>query len=243
MTAAPAPTNVPALLKGPTGPPWSSAPPPPKVTVGKETITSCRTEAGEVLKGAKACGPMPRFDAIAFARLKRLSHCPNVIGTEGKLGVIFTLDFGKNKVTADAAPSSTVGNLDSFAGCLMGGIDTVSIASIEHEHPRYTLFYPATFTTRAGDAAADSLPVGKAPTGESKARTASGAEVHATDPSAEVVWEVAIVRDNPRSGTLVARLARGTKVQIASGREGWYRVKYGPTFASEGWVYRGAIGR
>jgi uncharacterized protein YgiM (DUF1202 family) len=41
----------------------------------------------------------------------------------------------------------------------------------------------------------------------------------------------------------VARLQRGTKVKVGAGQDGWYRVQYGSDFTSEGWVYRGAIGK
>jgi SH3-like domain-containing protein len=63
------------------------------------------------------------------------------------------------------------------------------------------------------------------------------------DASALVVWEVAIVRDAPRTGQVLARLPRGTKVALGTGQDGWFKVKYGADMSSEGWVYRGAIGR
>jgi hypothetical protein len=61
--------------------------------------------------------------------------------------------------------------------------------------------------------------------------------------TAQVIWEVAIVRDSPRTGQVLARLVRGTKIRLGSGEDGWYSVKYGSDFSSEGWVYRGAIGK
>jgi hypothetical protein len=60
---------------------------------------------------------------------------------------------------------------------------------------------------------------------------------------AEVAWDVGLVRDTPKTGTLVARLPRGTKVKVGTSKDGWYQVKYGDGFANEGWLYRGAIGR
>jgi len=57
------------------------------------------------------------------------------------------------------------------------------------------------------------------------------------------VWEVAIVRDAPRTGQVLARLPRGTKVNLGTAQDGWFKVKYGADFSSDGWVYRGAIGR
>jgi hypothetical protein len=51
------------------------------------------------------------------------------------------------------------------------------------------------------------------------------------------------VRDAPKTGKVLARLERGTSVHVGPVRDGWYPVKYGDGFASDGWVYRAAIGR
>jgi hypothetical protein len=60
--------------------------------------------------------------------------------------------------------------------------------------------------------------------------------------TAQIVWEVALVRDAPK-GKVVARLQRGTSVRVGAVKDGWYPVKYGDGFASDGWIYRGALGR
>jgi hypothetical protein len=64
----------------------------------------------------------------------------------------------------------------------------------------------------------------------------------ADEGSAQVVWEVALVRDAPK-GKIVARLPRGTPVRLGPVKDGWYPVKYGDTFSGDGWVFRGAVGR
>jgi hypothetical protein len=61
--------------------------------------------------------------------------------------------------------------------------------------------------------------------------------------SAQVEWTVGIVRDEPRTGKVVARLPRGTALRVGPLKNGWYPVRYGDGFASEGWLYRGALGR
>jgi SH3-like domain-containing protein len=63
----------------------------------------------------------------------------------------------------------------------------------------------------------------------------------ADETGVEVAWEVAIVRDAPRTGAVVARLPRGTKVKLGANQEGWFKIEYGT--GAEGWVYRGALGR
>ena len=51
------------------------------------------------------------------------------------------------------------------------------------------------------------------------------------------------MRDTPKTGGLLARLPRGTKVKVGTAKDGWFLIKYGESYAREGWVYRGAIGR
>jgi hypothetical protein len=60
--------------------------------------------------------------------------------------------------------------------------------------------------------------------------------------SVQVEWEVALVRDSPKTGKVIARLPRGTQVRVGPVKDGWYPVQYG-TGSGDGWVYRGAIGR
>lgn len=87
-------------------------------------------------------------------------------------------------------------------------------------------------------------PVGlaaNARTGTASASASARADV--ADGTAQVVWEVALVRDAPKTGKVVTRLQRGVTIRIGPVKDGWYPVRYGSTFASEGWVYRGAIGR
>ena len=52
-------------------------------------------------------------------------------------------------------------------------------------------------------------------------------------------WDVAIVRDAPKTGTIVGRVLRGSKVKVLAHQGEWFRVQYG---SITGWVYRGTIG-
>jgi SH3-like domain-containing protein len=74
------------------------------------------------------------------------------------------------------------------------------------------------------------------------ARPAAGGG-DATEGTAQVVWEVAIVRDAPKTGKVVARLQHGAELHLGPVKDGWYPVKFGDGFTNDGWVYRGAIGR
>jgi hypothetical protein len=206
---------------------------PPVISVARGSIMSCKTADGATLKGATACGGLTGFDAIAMPRIRRLGNCAGADGQTGKLSVLMFVDFNANKVGIDIGKSSTLQNLDTLAGCLRSSMQSVSLGAIDHDNARYTVFYGATFTPRDANASS----------GASSSMPSAVASANAEGPVAQVVWDVAIVRDTPRTGQVIARLQRGTKIHLGGGQEGWYRVKYGADFSSDGWVYRGAIGK
>jgi hypothetical protein len=227
----------------------SAAPAPeaPAVTVNRGVVLTCKTEDGEVKKGALGCGAVPGFDGIAQPRLRKLAQCPAALGATGKLSIVFNIDFPQNKVTVEIGKSSTVANMDAFASCVRPAFQGVSLGALDHQNPHYALFYSLVFSPKnvaaavasAGAATPTPLPVTPA-----SPASPSPAAADSDESTAQVIWEVAIVRDTPRTGQVLARLQRGTKIHLgSSGQDGWYRVKYGTDFASEGWVYRGAIGR
>ena len=213
------------------------------VEVKHGVVVSCKSDTGERLKGA-ACGALD-FDAIALPRLKKLARCPTADGADGKLSVLFGLDFESNKVRIDVGRSTTIDNKDTFGVCLRGAFDQVSLGAMAHDNPSYTVSYAVHFAPRGsvtpatpgGGAAADTNGGSQTPS------TPSTPAADVAADTAQVVWEVAIVRDAPRTGQVVARLQRGTAVKLAQGQEGWYRVKYGASFSNDGWVYRGAVGK
>jgi hypothetical protein len=201
---------------------------PPAILVTHGVVMSCKTTDGEAMKGQASCGALPAFDGLATPRLKKLAHCPGAQGLSGKLAAIFSLDFTRNKINFGFG-KSTVGNRDSLDQCLRMSLENVSLNAVPHDNATYAVFYSVTFTPRDSSAVVTTA--------------AATPEPDAPAPTAQVAWEVAIVRDTPRTGTVVARLQRGTKVKVGAGQDGWYRVQYGADFTSDGWVYRGAIGR
>jgi hypothetical protein len=226
----------------------------PSVTANRGIVLSCKTDDGEAKKGAAACGAVAGFDAIAQPRLRKLAACPAALGASGKLSIVFNVDFPSNRVAVEIGKSSTVANVDGFASCVKPAFQGVSLGALDHQNPRYALFYSVVFAPKdarvatSGSAGAASPSGSPLPTsvGTSPASTPANASSPAAaddDGTAQVMWEVAIVRDTPRTGQVLARLQRGTKIRLGQGQDGWYRVKYGTDFASEGWVYRGAIGK
>ncbi len=231
-SASAAPVVASAVVAAPSGAPSAAAAPAPAagvMTVARGNVVSCKTEAGEARKG-KDCGRVVGFDAIAHSRIKKLAALPAAQGNEGKLSVVVTLDFPSNRVIfVDVGKSSTVKTPEAFKAALVSQFQGVTLAAVEHEQPRVTLSFAASLAP-AGAAPADAAVV---------ATPASASD----DGSASIVWDVAIVRDAPHTGSVVGRLPRGTKVQLGESKAGWYRIKFGAGFSTEGWLYRAAVGK
>lgn len=229
----------------------AAAPPaPPQVSVQKGAVIACKTDEGDSKKG-KECGAVPSLDQVVLPRLRKVAQCSGAEGQTGKLSFVANADFGSGRFSWDVGKSSTVGNLDQLTTCLKTHFQGVTLQGAAHEHPRYTVAYTALFTAPKEEAAKDAKDGGgkdeanaKTPAAEApKTDEPPKAEAQPASGEATVAWEVALVRDVPKTGQVVARLPRGSKVKLGSVKEGWYAIKYGDGFASDGWVYRGAIGR
>jgi hypothetical protein len=233
--AAPAVASSPAVPSAVASVPAVAVPAPSglSVRVGAGQLLSCKDEGGEALKG-KACGNAPAFDAIARLHLEKLGALPALQKERGKITVVTTLDFKKNKVFATTGKSSTVKDLEPVKSFLETELANVSLGPIAHDYPRYTLQYVVTLSdAKPGDAATPSGDRTPAPRGETP--KASGNET-------TIAWDVAIVRDAPHTGAIVGRLPRGTKVTLLGAPQGgWYHVQWNGS--SEGWLYRGALGK
>ncbi|MBK6695197.1 MAG: SH3 domain-containing protein [Myxococcales bacterium] len=204
------------------------------LTVKPGVIVGCKNEAGEKLSG-KACGALG-LDALFVPRLKRLAACPAAIGAEGKLSPSFHLDFERSKFIIQMGTKNTVDNVDSFSACIGGAFEKVSINAVTHEHPRYSVQYQLIFAKQ--EEGAKEKDHAKVAVGSKDIPTGSGAAAETGE--AKIAWDSSIVRDTPRTGQIVGRLPRGTAVKVLASENNWYKVRGGTT---EGWVYRGAIGR
>ena len=180
------------------------------------------------------CGSL-EFDPIAVPKIKALAQCPAANGLAGKLSIGFDVDFRKKAVKVQLGKSTTLprDKAESLIRCADTAFDKVSLGEVPHDHRRYTVFYMASFSTPSkpesfGDKPPVEGPVAGTTTSESPANG-----------TAAVGWDVAIVRDAPKTGTIVGRVLRGSKVKVVAHQGEWYRVQYG---SIEGWVYRGTIG-
>ena len=221
--------GVPAVAAAPAPAPSAAA--PPSIAVGHGNIFACKTSDGDSLKGSE-CGSLPGLDSIVMPRLRKLAECPDAASASGKLHLVVHVDFPRGGIGVDLGRGHGVSAPDALLACAKADMSGAAPSGIAHENSRYSVAYSVTFggaAPGASSAAASGAPA--RPGGEAE----SGA--------AQVVWEVAIVRDAPKTGKVVARLQRGTELHLGSPKDGWYPVKFGDGFASDGWVYRGAIGR
>ncbi|MCC6559273.1 MAG: SH3 domain-containing protein [Polyangiaceae bacterium] len=249
---APADSAAPIASAAPSAAPEAPAAPAPSaeaapkneqlVVVGPGTITRCFDKKD---KKVDDCGAL-QFDPIALPKLKELARCPSALGLEGKLAIGFELHFEKKEVQVvkgkkkTTLPSTTV---NGILQCAAREFSNIALDEVPHKYRRYSLTYTATF-----------YPPGKHPedaqTGEGKGPGAQGEEgdgesagtttsESAASGSATISWDTALVRKEPRTGDVVERLVRGTRVKLIGRQNDWYKIDHrGKT----GWVYRGAIG-
>lgn len=227
---------------------------PPKITVTKGNVLSCKTTDGEKKTG-KECGPVAGLDLVVKPRVQNIATCSGVEGQTGKLALVVNADFNTGRFWYDVSKASNVQNLDAITSCLKTSFHNTSVdKGVPHEHARYTVSYTAMLTAADGASATakeDAPKKGKGDKAEKpSAEKNAAAEEEPSKPApsgaageAAVAWEVALVRDQPKVGSVVARLPRGTKVKLGAMKEGWYAIKFGDDFGTEGWVYRGAVGR
>lgn len=262
--APPASVVVPASVVAPASAAPGAAPAPaagstnvataggsPNIKIQKGAVLSCKTKDGD--KKGKECGPVPGIDQLVQPRVRNLATCSGAEGQTGKLSLVVNADFASGRFSYDIGKSSTLTNVDAIASCLKTAFHGTSTAATPHEHQRYTVAYAAIFTSSAGaapeelaakeDKADKDKSESSAKTAPDEKKEAKSARAELASGEAAVAWEVALVRDTPKTGGLLARLPRGTKVKVGTAKDGWFLIKYGDSYAREGWVYRGAIGR
>jgi len=225
---------VPAALpqpvaSAPASPPSAAAPAPAasvRVSVAHGAVFSCKTAGGESLKGAD-CGSLSALDGVVLPRLRRLADCPDVAGSSGKVRLVVRADFARDALAVELGHDRSAPAAGPLLACAKSALASATLDGVAHENPRYGVAYVVTLGAPSAPDPGSAAPAAAAP----------------SDGTAQVEWDVAIVRDAPKTGKVLARLQRGTPVHVGTSKDGWYPVKYGDGFASDGWVYRGAIGR
>jgi hypothetical protein len=207
-----------------------AVPSPVNLTVGHGFVFACLGADGEALKGS-ACGALPGLDSLVMPRLRRLADCPEAAAANGKLHLVVRLDFARNTLGVELGRTHGVSPAEPLLACAKTALAGTTVNGIAHEKARYSVAYSVTFGSPASSAAPGATAAPR------------GADEGSTDGAAQVAWEVALVRDVPKTGKVVARLQRGTAVRVGAMKDGWYPIRYGDGFASDGWVYRGALGK
>jgi hypothetical protein len=209
------------------------------LSVGHGAVFACKTADGDSLK-SNACGNLPGLDSLLTPRLRKLADCPEAATASGGLHLIVHPDFARGNVGVELGRGQGVSAPDPLLACARNDLAGVSLAGIAHDNPRYSVSYRVTFGAPAAAGASATARTDGAPAAPSAHSQHSS---DAADGAAEIVWEVALVRDAPKTGSVVARLPRGTAVRIGPVKDGWYPVRYGDGFSGDGWVYRAAIGK
>ena len=186
-----------------------------RVSVAHGAIFSCKTAAGESLKGGD-CGAVAGLDGLVLPRLRKLADCPDAAGTSGKVRLVVRVDFTRGALAVEFGHDRPASGAGPLLACAKSALASATLDGIAHDNPRYGVAYAVAFAAPA--AAADPGP--------------AAAPVVTSDATAQVEWDVAIVRDAPKTGKVLARLQRGTPLHVGAVRDGWYPVKYGEDSAA-----------
>lgn len=207
------------------------------VKLADSFVLSCTSKDGEQKKGPD-CGPYRELDKLAEPKLRKLAACPAARTAQGHVSLVTSIDFAQRRLDASLGKSTSIqgAQAEGILACLKTDLEGLDVASLPHEQAKYTLVYKIDLEAGAPEPAAGASAAPAEPAPAAAAPAAGGT-------TAEVTWEVAIVRSAPRTGDVVARLPRGSKLKLQSSDNGWWKVGYGDGFGSEGYVYRGAIGR
>jgi hypothetical protein len=262
------PSEPSAVVAAPPASVSAPLPPMTAVTPSHGSVFACKTDSGESLKAGE-CGSLAGLDGVLLPRLRKLADCPAAAGIAGTLRLVAHVDF-EHGVSVDLGRNhGGMPSAEPLLACAKVDVAGANVAHVSHEHPRYSVAYTVAFAQEGpAGAASNTAPAStngssappsarqdglrtekeSVPAREGTVTPEAVAKAPPRDGSrdaetATVEWDAAIVRDEPKSGKIVARLPRGTALRLGPVKDGWYPVKYGDGFANEGWVYRGAIGR
>lgn len=193
-----------------------------RLKIGKAQVTSCRDGEG---KRQIHCDELD-LEAALGEKLKTLALCKGTETARGTLSLGLELDLPKKKVVEVTRGRSTTLPDDAtqaFLECARKDLAAAPLEGVKHTRAQYTVFFVV-------DVAPKGENIDKP---EPKPDEASG--------RATVGWEVAIIRETPKDGAIVARILRGTNVVVTGRQNDWYKVKYDAK-GNEGWVFKTAIG-
>lgn len=185
----------------------------------------------------------PALDTVLSEPLKSLLACDGAEGQSGVLSLGFDIDFGSGNLSRFTVGRSTTLDSElarSLAECAKSKLAQVDLSAVEHGYASYRVFYLIEFT-RAASPAEQSAPKTDTNAAAADASGSSDGELQGQSGRATVTWDVAIVRQAPKDGAIVARVLGGTRVVVTARKGDWYRIKYNAK-GDEGFVWKSAIG-
>ena len=185
-----------------------------RVVVGKGEIQHCYAKRKKL--DGEQCGTL-RLDRSMVPRLESLRGCSAVLGLSGEMDLRFDIEFDKKRVSVNRSsktkfPASTI---NGILLCTRDFIKDLPLQKIPHKHANYRVIYSVNF-----------YPPGTGPSEPSRDEAAGDEKSRSIG---TVTWDTGLVRSEPRTGEVVARLVRGTRVVLLTRRKDWYRVKVGGT--------------
>jgi hypothetical protein len=187
-------------------------------------VTGCRDGKGKKKKDCDKVG----IDDRVRPHLAGLTSCTEAQGASETLSIGLELSFADQTITDVFAGKSTTFSREkarALVDCARKELASVRLDGLGHEHDEYTVFYFVEFV----------------PPGSAVAPAAVGEETADASGLATVVWDSAVVREQPEDGKIVSRLRYGTRVIVSAKRGKWYEVKYDAK-GDKGWVHRNALG-
>lgn len=187
-------------------------------------ITGCRDGKGRKKKECDKVG----IDDRVRPHLAALTSCAEAQGASETLSIGLELSFTDETITDVFPGKSTTFSREkahALVDCAKKELASVKLDGLGHEHDEYTVFYFVEFI----------------PPGTAVAPAAAAEETSDASGLATVVWDSAVVREQPEDGKIVSRLRYGTRVSVSAKRGKWYEVKYDAK-GDKGWVHRNALG-
>lgn len=234
---AKAATSASAAASASAAKPVATPPPAPEpektvaadesVKLDKTLVVSCRDDKGR--KVAKC--DEPDVTELTLPKIHALVGCDATQDAEGTLSLGIDFDFENGVIREISSGKSTTIKkpvAERLLSCAKKEFESASLKGIDHEHARYQFYYLIEFTPPG-------TPVSATKEKAEEVTEASGTGV--------VVWESAIVRDEPnKDGEVKARILYGARVIVQARKGEWYEVKYDGR-GRTGWIHQNAIGK
>lgn len=137
---------------GPAAPPGKEvttvlAPGRLAMEIGDPFVWRCWAEGQSDPMEKGTCGALPGVEKLVEDNLGVIEDCVLDHAGEkasGKLSLALKLDFSGGKVKAWLGNSTTVAEMESISACLRTGFDDKVVPPLEHDHPRYIVFFTIT---------------------------------------------------------------------------------------------------